>query len=101
MIQDYTTKEVLKCYNDYMRDGKTIGVPVSWYEGSLTRKGTIRKKTFNDQSYERVREAHFSILDQSEIAAPYIEQHLQQLREENEGHSENWILKEHKHCCTM
>jgi hypothetical protein len=44
MIEDYTSKEVLKCYNDYMKDGKTIGAPVSRYERSLTRKGTIRKK---------------------------------------------------------
>ncbi len=28
----------------YMKDGKTIGAPVSRYERSLTRKGTIRKK---------------------------------------------------------
>jgi hypothetical protein len=74
---------------------------VSRYVGGLTVKGTIGKKTFNDQSYERVREAHFSILHQLEIATPYIEQYLQQLREENEGRPDNWIMKEHKCCFIM
>jgi hypothetical protein len=29
MIEDYTTKEVVKCYADYIKDGKPIGVLVS------------------------------------------------------------------------
>jgi hypothetical protein len=74
---------------------------VSQYEGRLTGKGTTRKKTFNDQSFERLREVHFSILHQLEIATPYIEQHLQQLREENEGCPDSWIMKEHKCCFTV
>jgi hypothetical protein len=102
MIKGYTTEEVLECYNDYMKYGKLIGVLVSQYEGRLTGKGTTEKKTFNDQNYERVREAHFNILHQLEIATPYIEQHLQQLREENKGRRpDNWIMKEHKRCFTM
>jgi hypothetical protein len=48
MIESYTTEEVLECYNDYMKDGKLVGVLLSRYEGRLTRKGTTRKKTFND-----------------------------------------------------
>jgi hypothetical protein len=40
MIEGYTTKEVLECYNDYIKDGKLLGVPMSWYEGRLTEKGT-------------------------------------------------------------
>jgi hypothetical protein len=29
MIEDYTTKQVVKCYADYIKDGKPIGVLVS------------------------------------------------------------------------
>jgi hypothetical protein len=101
MIEGYTTEEVLECYNDYMEDGKPIGIPVSRYEGRLTGKGTIGKKTFNDQSYDRVSEAYFSILHQLEIVVSYIEQHLQQFLEENEGRPDSWIMKEHKCCFTM
>jgi hypothetical protein len=84
-----------------MKDGKSIDVPMSQYEGRLTGKRSTRKKIFNDQSYERVRETHLSVLHQLEIAAVYIEQHLQQLHEENEGPPDNWIMKEHKCCFTM
>jgi hypothetical protein len=28
MIEGYTTKEVVKCYVDYIKDGKPIGIPV-------------------------------------------------------------------------
>ena len=100
MIEGYTTEEVLECYNDYMKDGKPIGVPVSRHEGRISGKGTKGRKTFNDESYERVREAHFSILHQLQIAAPYIQQHLQLLREENKDRPDNWIMKEHKRCFT-
>jgi hypothetical protein len=29
MIEGYTTEEVIKCYTDYIKDGKLIGVSVS------------------------------------------------------------------------
>jgi hypothetical protein len=29
MIEGYTTEKVIKCYVDYIKDGKSIGVPVS------------------------------------------------------------------------
>jgi hypothetical protein len=29
MIESYTTEEVVKCYANYIKDGKPIGVPVS------------------------------------------------------------------------
>jgi hypothetical protein len=63
MIEGYITEEVLKCYNKYMKDGQPIGVLVSRHEGRITGKGTIGKKTFNGKSYDRVREAYFSILN--------------------------------------
>jgi hypothetical protein len=100
MIEGYTTEDVLEWYNEYMKDGQPIGVPMPRHEGRITGKGTTGKKTFNDESYERVREGHFSILNQLQIAAPYIEQRLQQLHEENEDRPENWIMKEHKCCFT-
>jgi hypothetical protein len=77
MIDGYTTEEVLECYNDYKKDENPIGVSLSRYERRFIGKGTTRKKIFNDQSYERVRESYFNILRQLEITAPYIEQRLQ------------------------
>jgi hypothetical protein len=50
MIEGYTTEEFLVCYNEYMKDGHPIGVPMSWHEGRITRIGSTGKK----QSMTRV-----------------------------------------------
>jgi hypothetical protein len=62
MIEGYTTEEVVECYADYIKDGKPIGVPVSRHHGRLPGKGTKGVKSITDATYERVREAHFSIM---------------------------------------
>jgi hypothetical protein len=38
MIEGYTTEKVLVCYNDYMKNDKPIGVPVSRYGGAHWKK---------------------------------------------------------------
>jgi hypothetical protein len=60
IIEGYATKEIIMCCVDYFKDGKPIGVPVSWYHGRLSRKGTKGPKSFIDATYKRVRETHFS-----------------------------------------
>jgi hypothetical protein len=81
MIEGYTTKEVVKCYVDYIKDGKPIGIPVSWHHGRLSRKGTKWAKSIIDATYKRVCEAHFSIMHQLAVMRPYVEMHFQELRE--------------------
>jgi hypothetical protein len=79
MIEGYTTEEVIEWYADYIKDGKPIGVPVSQHLGRLPGKGTNRTKSIIDATNERVREAHFSIMNQLVVMRPYIEKHLQEL----------------------
>jgi hypothetical protein len=62
MIEGYTTEEVVECYTDYIKDGTPIGVPVSRHHGRLFGKGIKGVKSINDATYERVCEAHFSIM---------------------------------------
>jgi hypothetical protein len=76
MIEGYTTLEVIKCCIDYMKDENLIGVPVSRHHGQLSGKGTKRHKSFIDATYERVHEAHFSIMQQLVVKRPYVEKHL-------------------------
>jgi hypothetical protein len=83
MIEGYTTKEVIECYTDYIKDGKPIGVLVSRHHGRLSGKGTKGAKSIIDASYKRVREAHFSVIHQLAVMRPYIENHLQELHEKN------------------
>jgi hypothetical protein len=53
------------------------------------------QKSFVDRDYNSVSEAHFSVLQQLEIAAPYIKEHLSELCRDNIGRIEAWIMKEH------
>jgi hypothetical protein len=84
MIEGYITKDVVECYTDYNKDGKPIGVLVSRHHGRLPRKGTNRVKSIIDATYERVHEAHFSIMHQLVVMRPYVENHLQEPHEKNQ-----------------
>ena len=55
MIEGYTIKKVTECYADYIRDGKPIGVPMSWHHGRISGKGIKGKKNIRDNSYQIVR----------------------------------------------
>nr|ABB47202.2 transposon protein, putative, CACTA, En/Spm sub-class [Oryza sativa Japonica Group] len=96
MVEGYNTEEVVECCIDYLKDGKTIGIPVPRHEGRLTGRGTVGKKRFVDLEYKFVSEAHFSVLHQLAIVEPYIDQHLELLRSENKGRTDDWMIKEHK-----
>jgi hypothetical protein len=81
MIEGYTTEKIIKCYVDYIKDGKSIGVPVSWHYGRLSGKGTKWHKSFTNVTYQRVCETHFSIMHQLAVMRPYVEKYLQELHE--------------------
>jgi hypothetical protein len=62
--------------------------------GRLSGKGTKGAKSIIDVTYERVCEAHFSIMHQLAVMRPYVEKHLEELREKNQD--EDLIMKQHK-----
>ncbi|XP_052137336.1 uncharacterized protein LOC127755701 [Oryza glaberrima] len=71
MIEGYTTEEVVECCIDYLKDGKAIGLPVPRHEGRLSGKGTKGKKRIHDNDYKKVKDAHFTVLQQLAIVEPY------------------------------
>jgi hypothetical protein len=81
MIEGYTTDELIECCIDYVKDGNPIGVSVSRHHGQLSGKGIKGHKLFIDATYQRVCEAHFSIMQQLAVMRPCIEKHLQELCE--------------------
>jgi hypothetical protein len=91
MIEGYRTEEVIECCIDYMKDANKIGVLVSRHHGQLSGKGTKEHKLFIDVTYQRVCEAHFSIMQQLAVMRPYVEKHLQELRERIQD--KNLIMK--------
>jgi hypothetical protein len=94
MIEGYRTEEVIKCYIDYIKDGKPIDVSVSRHHGRLSGNGNKGAKSIIDATYERVCEAHFSIMHQLAVMRPYIKKHLQELHEKNQNN--DLIMKQHK-----
>jgi hypothetical protein len=82
-MEGYTTKEVVECCVDYVKDGKQVGLPIPLHEGRLRGRRRIGQKTFVDGDYSLVSEAHFSVLQQLVIARPYINEHLSQLQRDN------------------
>ena len=78
----YETEEVVDFCVDFIDDLKPIGVPESRYEGRLTGKGILGKKSYvctDDFSFKK---AHYTVLQQSSLVDPYIEEHKQILLSE-------------------
>jgi hypothetical protein len=100
IMKGYTTKEVVECCTDYIKDGKRIGLPIPLHEGRLIGRGRMGQKSFIDRDNNLVSEAHFNVLQQLKIVAPYIEEHLSELRRDNIGRTEAWIMKEHRRVFT-
>jgi hypothetical protein len=58
------------------------------------------QKSFVNSDYNSISETYFSVLQQLEIATPYIEEHLSELHRDNIGCTEAWIMKEHRRIFT-
>jgi hypothetical protein len=59
------------------------------------------QESFVNRDYNSVSEAHFSVLQRLKITTPYIEEHLFELRRDNNDRTEAWIMKEHRHIFTI
>jgi hypothetical protein len=79
IMEGYTTKEVVECCADYVKDEKRIGLPIPLHEGRLRGRGRMDQKTFINRDYSLVSETHFSVLQQLTIAKSYIDEHLLEL----------------------
>jgi hypothetical protein len=100
IMESYTSEEVVEYCADYVKDGKRIVLPIPLHEDRLRGRGRMCLKSFVDRDCNSVNEAHFSVLQQLEIVAPYIEEHLSELHRDNIGYIEAWIMKEHRRVFT-
>ena len=95
IVEGYAIEEVVEFCIDYM-DLHPIGVPMSRHEGRLLGKGTLGHKAIFAPSLETLRQAHFAVLQQSTLVAPFVDMHYNKLRSENPSKSEAWIAKQHR-----
>jgi hypothetical protein len=62
----------------------------------LSGKGTIGRKRFIDEDNQQLDKAHASVLQQLAIVEPFIVQQENEIREENDSQTEDWVIKEQK-----
>ena len=96
MIEGYSTEEVIECCQEYLKVHKGIGKPDSRHKGRLAGKGTNRRKVFIDHDYKEVSQAHYSVLQSTQLMQPYIDEHLAIIIVERNGRSNDWVMKQHK-----
>ena len=80
---------------DFIPDLDLIGLPESRYEGRLSGKGTLGKKTYISQGDDLFNKAHYTVLGNSIVVEPYIEEHMDFVRSENPGKNETWVTRHH------
>ena len=62
--------------------------------------GTVGRKIFIDKDFKGVQQAHYSILQHLTIMTPLVNEYLSIICAENNGGSDDWIMREHKHRLT-
>jgi hypothetical protein len=95
IAKGYVTEEVIEFCVDFMDSINSIGVPVSRHEGRLRGKGTIGRKAGLSNDTDLFDKAHLTVLQQSSLVTPYIEEHKHILSSENPTKSEAWIIRRH------
>ena len=96
MIEGYSTKEVIECSQEYLKVQKGIGKPDSRHKGRLAEKGTNSRKVFIDHDYKEVSQAHYSVLQSTQLMQSYIDEHMAIIMEERNDCSDDWAMKQHK-----
>jgi hypothetical protein len=100
MIEGYSTEEVVECCQEYLKVQRGIGNPDSRHKGRLAGKGTSGRKTFIDYKYEEVSQAHCCVLQSTKLMQPYVDEHMALIMKERNGHSDDWVKKQHRHRLT-
>ncbi|KAJ9545766.1 hypothetical protein OSB04_025473 [Centaurea solstitialis] len=90
----FDVMEVIDFCTDYLAGVKNIGIPQSRHEGRLGGIGTIGKK-FITPRYVELQSAHFFVLQNLTVVAPFIHEHMTMLHEMNQSKSDKWVLTEH------
>ena len=91
----YGTEEDIEFCVDFVPDLEPISVPESQHEGRLRGKGTLGKKVVVCRDEHSFTQAHYIVLQNSTLVAPYISQHKNIVRSKNPGESDSWIKCTH------
>jgi hypothetical protein len=95
ITKGYGTEEVSEFCVEFVPDLKPIGLPQSRHEGRLSGKGMLRKKSMICRDDHSLTQAHYTVLQNSLLVAPYSEEHKNIVRYHNPGQSESFVLQLH------
>src|SRR6185503_17643769 len=88
IAKGYGTEEVIEFCVDFIDDLNPIGVPMSRNEGRLKGKGILGKKSNMHIPESEICKANFTVLQNSSLVAPYMDEHMNIVRSENLGKPE-------------
>jgi hypothetical protein len=91
----HQTEEVIGFCVDFIPDLKPIGLPQSRYEGRLTGKGTVGADSIICRDGHSWAQAHYTVLQNSTLVTPYVNEHKNFLRSKHPEQSDDWITCEH------
>jgi hypothetical protein len=95
MVEGYLTEEAIESRgpfcNRVLKDQVAIGLPPSRHEGRLNGRWRMGKKSFVPQDCNTILEAHHNILHQLSIMEHLIEEHIDELRKHNHGHTDESV----------
>ena len=93
MVQCYSTEEVVDWCLGYMDPTNPIGISKSRHEGWLGR-GCVGEKHITPER-DAYGQAHFLELQHTTEVEPYIEEHMEMLRQQNPHRGEAWLARAH------
>jgi Domain of unknown function (DUF4218) len=82
IVEGYIAEEVIEFYTSYLEGVEPIGLPKSQHEGRLQGVDTIGYKLVT-VGLELRQKAYLNVLQQLAIVAPYVNEHLAVIRENN------------------
>src|SRR3954465_11913423 len=91
----HQTEDVTGFCVDFIPGLKKIGLPESRYEGRLTGKGTIGRDSIICRDGHSWSQAHYTVLQNSILVAPYVDEHKNSLRSKHPEECHDWITHEH------
>jgi hypothetical protein len=92
IAKDSGIEEVIEFCVDFGPNLKLIGLPQLWHEGRLSGKGMIEKKSMICRDDHYLTQAHYTVLQNYILVAPYSEEHKNIVRSQNLGQSDSFVL---------
>src|SRR5215216_5683697 len=91
----HQTEDVIGFCVDFIPGLKKIGLPQSRYEERLTGNGTLGGDSIICRDGHSWSQAHYTVLQNSTLVTPYVDEHKNILRSKHPEQCDDWITCEH------